>query len=360
MIFTNGFSKYKHVYILKSKSKAFPIFKSFKVLVKNQTGRTIKRLVNDGGGEYVNEEFKSYLDSTGILMDVTALYTPQQNPISERGNCTTTERAQCLLIEAGLPKNFWAKVVNTSVYIENRCPEASINHVTPHEIWYGFSPKLDHLQVFGCTAYRLIPKKFRGSKFSPTSQRCLLLGYQERMNKYRLYDLSSKRVIYSHDVLFDESNFPFISPVVSPSINRDLLTEDSEPDECLSEPGPATTTVVPDISVSPVSDESLDPITVPEIVVPSTSDLPSSPPSESVVPSSPIISPESPTIYDPPVSLGKRKTFWTPKDTSPRPSKEVSLTIDPRNIITRRTRNVNAAISLDTPKTYKQAMKSPT
>lgn len=84
--FTDGFSKYKHIYILKFKSEALSIFKTFKVLVENQTGRKIKRLVNDGGGEYINEEFKSFLDSAGILMDVTAPYTPQQNPISERGN----------------------------------------------------------------------------------------------------------------------------------------------------------------------------------------------------------------------------------------------------------------------------------
>lgn len=51
---TDGFSKYKHVYILKSKSEAFSAFQSFKLLVENQTGCKIKRLVNDGGGEYIN------------------------------------------------------------------------------------------------------------------------------------------------------------------------------------------------------------------------------------------------------------------------------------------------------------------
>lgn len=154
---TDGFSKFKHIFILQSKSEAFQVFKSYKTLVENQTGCKIKRLVNDGGGEYISSEFQSFLSSEGTLMDINAPYTPQQNIIYERGNRTTTERARCMLIDANLPKCFWAEAVNTSVYIENRCPEASIQHQSRHELRYGTLPKLDHLRIFGCAAYRLIP-----------------------------------------------------------------------------------------------------------------------------------------------------------------------------------------------------------
>lgn len=142
---------------MQSKSEAFQVFKSYKTLVENQTGCKIKRLVNDGGGEYISSEFQSFLSSEGTLMDINAPYTPQQNTIYERGNRTTTERARCMLIDANLPKCFWAEAVNTSVYIENRCPEASIQHQSRHELRYGTLPKLDHLRIFGCAAYRLIP-----------------------------------------------------------------------------------------------------------------------------------------------------------------------------------------------------------
>lgn len=271
------------------------------------------------------------------------------------------------MIEAGLPKSFWAEAVTTSVYIENRCPEASIKHITPHEIWYGFSPKLDHLRVFGCSAYRLIPKQFRGSKFSPTSQRCILLGYQERLNNYRLYDLSSKRVIYSHDVIFDETDFYFNSPVVSSPADRDLLTEEIDFDACLSESvpthhthltsDPPSTSVTPDCTIPSLSDLSPYSTVVPNIVVSSDPEISPSVSSTPFVPTSHIV---PSTSSDPPIALGKRKTFWTPMDVSPRPSKEVSSTIDSRNIIEKRTRNANAAATLDSPKNFKQAMKSPT
>jgi len=37
-------------------------------------------------------------------------------------NRTLIEMARCLLSQANLPKEFWAKAVATAVYIRNRCP----------------------------------------------------------------------------------------------------------------------------------------------------------------------------------------------------------------------------------------------
>lgn len=366
---TDGFSKYKHIYILKHKSEALPMFKVFKSLVENQTGSKIKRLVNDGGGEYVNSEFKTFLESEGILMDITAAYTPQQNAISERGNRTTTERARCLLIEANLPKSFWAEAVNTSIYIENRCPEASINHLSPHELWHGSKPKIDHLRVFGCAAYRLIPKQFRGSKFSPTSQRCVLLGYQERMYNYRLFDLGSKRIIFSHDVIFDEADFSSNSSLFSSPSSRDLLLEELDFVSPISHP--TVTTNLPDFTDLDISPADRDPV-VPVVEIShvvETADLPLAPLSSdpTVVPDSSIVvsdpppsnSPFSPSS-PPPVSLGKRKAFVPQEPSTPIARFDISSQIDSRNIIDRCTRRANAASVPDPPRTFKQAMNSPT
>lgn len=35
-----------------------------------------------------------------------------------------------------------------------------------------------------------------------------MLGYQEGHNNYRIWLLDEKRVVYSHDVVFNESSFP--------------------------------------------------------------------------------------------------------------------------------------------------------
>lgn len=70
---------------------AFSRFKEYAALVKNFHSRPIKKLVSDGGGEYINKEFGEWLVSRGPSHQVTATYTPQQNGVSERGHGITVE-----------------------------------------------------------------------------------------------------------------------------------------------------------------------------------------------------------------------------------------------------------------------------
>lgn len=177
-------------------------------MVESQAGRKIRRLVNDNSGKYMGIEFQQSIEDKGIIIEKTASYTVQQNPISERGKQTTTERARCMLLDANLPMLFWAEAVSTAVNFENRSPEASIQHSTPDFLWYGTQSDLLHLRIFGCAAYKLIPKQFRGSKFSPTASKLILLGYKERLHNYCLLDPKTGLVTYSHNVAFDETDFP--------------------------------------------------------------------------------------------------------------------------------------------------------
>ena len=61
MTFTDDFSKYGYVYLIKHKSETFEKFKEFKQEVENQLGRNIKMLRSDRGGEYLSTEFLDYL-----------------------------------------------------------------------------------------------------------------------------------------------------------------------------------------------------------------------------------------------------------------------------------------------------------
>ncbi|MBW0531029.1 hypothetical protein O181_070744 [Austropuccinia psidii MF-1] len=56
-----------------------------------------------------------------------SLYTPQQNPVAERGDKTTINMARCLLKDSGLPLSYWEEAVNTAVYLENLTPSCAIN-----------------------------------------------------------------------------------------------------------------------------------------------------------------------------------------------------------------------------------------
>ena len=66
LTFIDDFSRYCWVYFLKHKSEGFGLFKVFKALVENQSGRKLKILIFDTGDEYVNFEFIQYCKDGGI------------------------------------------------------------------------------------------------------------------------------------------------------------------------------------------------------------------------------------------------------------------------------------------------------
>ena len=65
--FTYDHSGYGYVYLMRYKSEAFGRFKEFRLEVENQTGRKIKTLRLDQGGEYLSGEFLDYLNENEIL-----------------------------------------------------------------------------------------------------------------------------------------------------------------------------------------------------------------------------------------------------------------------------------------------------
>ena len=84
--FIDDFSRYCCFYFLKHKSEVFGLFKVFKALVENHSGRKLMVLRSDNGGEYVNSEFINYCTDAGIQMQHSIPYTPQQNGVAERKN----------------------------------------------------------------------------------------------------------------------------------------------------------------------------------------------------------------------------------------------------------------------------------
>ena len=86
--FTDDHSRYGHVFLMKHKSEAFEKFKEFRSEVEKQSGKSIKILRSDRGGEYLSHEFLEYLKENGILSQWTPPGTPQHNGVLERRNRT--------------------------------------------------------------------------------------------------------------------------------------------------------------------------------------------------------------------------------------------------------------------------------
>ena len=200
--FVDDFSRRVWVYTLKSKDEVFETFLVWKKMVENQTGRKIKVLRSDNGTEYINDQFSYFCNKEGISRHFTVRDTPQQNGVAERMNRTLLEKVRCMLSNAGLDKRFWAEAVMYASHLIYRLPSAALNGKTPLVVWSG-KPINDYdtLHVFGSTTYYHVKE----SKLDPRAKKALFMGVTLGVKGYRLWCLSSKKIISSRDVTFDES-----------------------------------------------------------------------------------------------------------------------------------------------------------
>ena len=206
IMFTDDHSRYTEVYLMKAKSEALAKFKEYVAKVEKQHPKSkVCRIRVDGGGVYASrEKFLEYLAEEGIIMEVSAPYSQQQNGISERCNRTVLDLARSMLKHAGMPNTLCAEAVSTAVYIKNRLPSRAVPNSTPFERWMRKKPDISHLQTFGCLAFAWIYGDLR-KKLDNHAYNSVLLGYSaETSTQYRVMDVNSGRVFIARDVKFDE------------------------------------------------------------------------------------------------------------------------------------------------------------
>ena len=74
--FIDDYSQKTWIYFLKTKesNEVLDRFKEFKALVENQTGRRIKVLRSDNGGEYTSPRFINFYGEAGIKREFKVPY----------------------------------------------------------------------------------------------------------------------------------------------------------------------------------------------------------------------------------------------------------------------------------------------
>nr|CAD1820646.1 unnamed protein product [Ananas comosus var. bracteatus] len=142
LLFVDDYTRMMWIYFLEQKSEAFSIFIQFKAYVEKQSGHQIKILRTDRGGEFTSHSFNNYCKENGIKRQLTVRHTPQQNGVAERKNRTIVEMARSMMKGKGLPNQFWAEAVNTTVFILNRSPTKAVQNKTPYEAWHGQKPQV--------------------------------------------------------------------------------------------------------------------------------------------------------------------------------------------------------------------------
>jgi transposase InsO family protein len=86
--------------------------KKFIRRVQNEFDDKVNNIRSDNGSEFRNTQVEEFLDEEGIKHELSTLYTPQQNGIVERKNCTLIEATRTMLDEYKTPDSFWAEAIS--------------------------------------------------------------------------------------------------------------------------------------------------------------------------------------------------------------------------------------------------------
>ena len=198
--FTDDYSRYGYIYLIKHKSETFEKFKEFKHEVENQLGRKIKMLRSDRGGEYLSIEFNDYLKECGIVSQLTPPRTPQLNGVAERRNRTLLDMVRSMMSRATLPIHFWGYALETAAHILNLVPTKKVAK-TPHEMWIGKVPSLAHIKVWGCEVF---VRRETHDKLEARSEKCYFIGYPKQSFGYLFYRPGENVVFVARRGVFRE------------------------------------------------------------------------------------------------------------------------------------------------------------
>ncbi|GKB47298.1 zinc finger, CCHC-type containing protein, partial [Tanacetum coccineum] len=208
MTFIDDACRFCYVHLLHSKDEALDKLKVFKTKVELQQGFQIKRFRTNRRGEYMNT---LYFQSVGIIHEMTAPYTSQQNGISKKKNRVIKEMVNSMLSYSGLSQGFLGEAMLTACYLLNKVPNKR-NRITSYELWTKRKPNLNYLRVWGCrpVARLLDPKQ---KTLGKRAIECIYVGYSEHSKAFRYYfiepndSVSINSIIESNDAIFNENRF---------------------------------------------------------------------------------------------------------------------------------------------------------
>ncbi|GJV84634.1 retrotransposon protein, putative, ty1-copia subclass [Tanacetum coccineum] len=226
--FTDDFSRYGYVYLLKHKNEVFETFKVFQKEVENQLRNTIKSLCSDRGGEYMSQEFLDHLRDHGIIAYRTPPYTPQHNGVFETRNQTLLDMVRSMMSQTNLPKSFWDYALEFVARILNMVPTKKVDK-TPYEVWHGQAPKLSYLKVWGCEALVKRDTLTKPDKLEPRSIKCIFVGYPKETMGYSFYYPPENKVFVAQNAEFFENDLIDQEASVSLKDLEIIQEEDTHP-----------------------------------------------------------------------------------------------------------------------------------
>ncbi|GJU87301.1 retrovirus-related pol polyprotein from transposon TNT 1-94 [Tanacetum coccineum] len=204
LVVADDYSRFTWIFFLATKDETSCIFKSFITGIENLVDHKVKVIRCDNGTEFKNREVNQFCEMKGILRQFSVARTPQQNGVTKRRNRTLIEAARTMLADSKLPTTFWAEVVNTACYVQNRVLVVKPHNKTPYELFHGKTPTLSFMRPFGYPVTILNTIDHLG-KFDGKANECFFVGYSLNSNAFRVFNSRTRIVEENLHIRFSEN-----------------------------------------------------------------------------------------------------------------------------------------------------------
>ena len=111
--------------------------------------------------------------------------------------------AHVMLHNKKMPKSFWGETVNTACHTLNQVYFRPDSKKTPYKLWKGKKPVVKYFRIFGSDCYILCDRE-NLEKFDVKNDKGYFLGYSSTSRAYRVYNLRTKTVMESSNVVIND------------------------------------------------------------------------------------------------------------------------------------------------------------
>ncbi|CAI7883727.1 unnamed protein product [Closterium sp. NIES-53] len=184
LLVVDDYSRYTTVFPLRSKGDVTEVLIDWIRAARLQLRRSfgsdfpVLRLHSDRGGEFSSGLLRAYCCARDIRQTFTLPDSPQQNGIAER------------------------RIGMYAAHQINLQPRVSMPETSPALLWTGKVGDASAFRVWGSRAF---VRDLSADKLSPRAAPCVFLGFPPDAPGWQFYHPTSRRVLSSQDVTFDES-----------------------------------------------------------------------------------------------------------------------------------------------------------
>ncbi|CAI7781576.1 unnamed protein product [Closterium sp. NIES-54] len=224
LLVVDDYTRYTTFFFLRSKGQVVNVLIPWICAVHLQLGERFRmdlpvlHLHSDTGGEFSSNRLRDFCRGEGILQSFTLPDSPKQNGIAECRIGLVMEVARTTMIHVAAPHFLWPFAVQYAAHQHNLWPRVSLPETSPTLRW---TRKVGDALVFRVCGSRAFVRDTSVDRLYARAIPSVFLGFVLDAPDWQFYHPTSRRVLPSQDVTFDESVpfyrlFPYHSAPLPP------------------------------------------------------------------------------------------------------------------------------------------------